>query len=69
MRALGPRLALLSGLLDMLKGTAAVLLARFVGAGIEVEVLPAWPRSSATAGLPSWGSPAAGRLGGFGARS
>jgi len=39
MRALGPRLALLSGLLDMLKGTAAVLLARFVGAGIEVEVL------------------------------
>jgi glycerol-3-phosphate acyltransferase PlsY len=39
MRALGPRLALLSGLLDMLKGTAAVLLARFVGAGVEVEVL------------------------------
>jgi acyl phosphate:glycerol-3-phosphate acyltransferase len=39
MRALGPRLALLSGLLDMLKGTAAVLLARWVGAGIEVEVL------------------------------
>ena len=39
MRALGPRLALLSGLLDMLKGTVAVLLARFVGAGIEVEVL------------------------------
>jgi glycerol-3-phosphate acyltransferase PlsY len=39
MRALGPRLALLSGLLDMLKGTAAVLLVRFVGAGIEVEVL------------------------------
>jgi len=39
MRALGPRLALLSGLLDMLKGTAAVLLARALGAGIEVEVL------------------------------
>ena len=39
MRALGPRLALVSGLLDMLKGTAAVLLARFVGAGVEVEVL------------------------------
>jgi glycerol-3-phosphate acyltransferase PlsY len=39
MRAVGPRLALLSGLLDMLKGTAAVLLARFLGAGIEVEVL------------------------------
>jgi glycerol-3-phosphate acyltransferase PlsY len=39
MRALGPRLALVSGLLDMLKGTAAVLLVRFVGAGVEVEVL------------------------------
>ncbi len=39
MRALGPRLALVSGLLDMLKGTAAVLLARLLGAGIEVEVL------------------------------
>jgi glycerol-3-phosphate acyltransferase PlsY len=39
MRALGPRLALVSGLLDMLKGTAAVLLVRWVGAGVEVEVL------------------------------
>jgi len=39
MRALGPRLALLSGLLDMLKGTAAVLLVRLVGASVEVEVL------------------------------
>ncbi len=39
MRAIGPRLALVSGLLDMLKGTAAVLLARFLGAGVEVEVL------------------------------
>jgi glycerol-3-phosphate acyltransferase PlsY len=39
MRAVGPRLALVSGLLDMLKGTAAVLLARFLGAGVEVEVL------------------------------
>jgi glycerol-3-phosphate acyltransferase PlsY len=39
MRAVGPRLALLSGVLDMLKGTAAVLLVRFVGAGVEVEVL------------------------------
>jgi len=39
MRALGPRLALVSGLLDMLKGTAAVLLARALGAGVEVEVL------------------------------
>lgn len=38
-RALGPRLALVSGLLDMLKGTAAVLLVRVVGAGVEVEVL------------------------------
>lgn len=39
MRALGPRLALLSGLLDMLKGTAAVLVARVLAAGVEVEVL------------------------------
>ena len=38
-RALGPRLALVSGLLDMLKGTVAVLLVRAVGAGVEVEVL------------------------------
>ena len=42
MRALGPRLALLSGLLDMLKGTAAVLLARALGAAPEVEVLAAF---------------------------
>lgn len=41
MRALGPRLALLAGLLDMLKGTVAVLLARALGAGVEVEVLAA----------------------------
>lgn len=39
MRALGPRLALVSGILDMLKGTVAVLLAVALGAGIEVEVL------------------------------
>ena len=39
MRALGPRLALVSGLLDMLKGTAAVLLVRLLGADVEVEVL------------------------------
>lgn len=39
MRAVGPRLALASGLLDMLKGTAAVLLVRLLGAGVEVEVL------------------------------
>lgn len=38
-RALGPRLALVSGILDMLKGTAAVLLVRLLGAGVEVEVL------------------------------
>jgi glycerol-3-phosphate acyltransferase PlsY len=40
-RALGPRLALVSGLLDMLKGTVAVLLVRALGAGVEVEVLAA----------------------------
>jgi len=39
MRAIGPRLALLAGLLDMLKGTVAVLLARALGAGVEVQVL------------------------------
>ncbi len=39
MRALGPRLALLSGILDMFKGTVAVLLARALGSGPEVEVL------------------------------
>jgi glycerol-3-phosphate acyltransferase PlsY len=39
MRALGPRLALASGILDMLKGTVAVLLARLLGTGVEVEVL------------------------------
>lgn len=41
MRALGPRLALLSGILDLLKGTAAVLLARWLGAGTGVEVVAA----------------------------
>jgi glycerol-3-phosphate acyltransferase PlsY len=41
MRALGPRAALASGLLDMLKGTVAVLLARWLGAGPWVEVLAA----------------------------
>jgi len=41
MRALGPRAALVSGLLDMLKGTVAVLLARWLGAGPWVEVLAA----------------------------
>lgn len=42
MRALGPRLALLSGILDLLKGSAAVLLARVLGAGPEVEVFAAF---------------------------
>ena len=41
MRALGPRLALLAGLLDMLKGTAAALLAWAIGAGVLVQVLAA----------------------------
>jgi len=39
MRAMGPRLALLSGILDLLKGTVAVLLARALGAGTGVEVV------------------------------
>jgi glycerol-3-phosphate acyltransferase PlsY len=41
MRALGPRLAILSGLLDMLKGTAVVLLAYALGAGTGVAVVAA----------------------------
>jgi glycerol-3-phosphate acyltransferase PlsY len=41
MRAMGPQLALVSGLLDMLKGTAAVLLARWFDAGTAVEVVAA----------------------------
>jgi len=40
-RALGPGLAVLTGLLDVCKGIAAVLLARAVGAGAVVEVLAA----------------------------
>jgi glycerol-3-phosphate acyltransferase PlsY len=39
MRALGPRLALLSGLLDMFKGTVAVLVVMWLGAGVAVEAL------------------------------
>ncbi|HEY6057087.1 MAG TPA: glycerol-3-phosphate 1-O-acyltransferase PlsY [Candidatus Limnocylindrales bacterium] len=39
MRAIGPRLALVSGLLDMAKGIVAVLVARALGAGPAVEVL------------------------------
>jgi len=49
MRAIGPRLALLSGLLDMLKGTAAVGLAWALGAGVEGRPWRAWRRSSGTA--------------------
>lgn len=41
MRALGPRLALVAGLLDVAKGAAAVLLARALDAGTAVEVLAA----------------------------
>jgi glycerol-3-phosphate acyltransferase PlsY len=41
LRALGPGAALASGLLDMLKGTVAVLLARWLGAGPWIEVLAA----------------------------
>lgn len=41
MRALGPRLALVSGFLDVAKGVAAVLLARVLGAGAGVEVVAA----------------------------
>lgn len=41
MRALGPRLAAVSGILDVGKGVAAVLLARLFGAGMEVEILAA----------------------------
>jgi glycerol-3-phosphate acyltransferase PlsY len=41
MRALGPRAALVSGLLDMTKGTVAVLIARWLGAGPWIEVFAA----------------------------
>jgi glycerol-3-phosphate acyltransferase PlsY len=41
MRALGPRLALVSGLLDAAKGAAVVLLAWVVGAGTGVAVFAA----------------------------
>jgi acyl phosphate:glycerol-3-phosphate acyltransferase len=41
MRTVGPRLALLSGLLDAAKGSVAVLLAFAVGAGMGVAVLAA----------------------------
>ncbi len=41
LRAVGPRLALTAGLLDMLKGVVVVLLARLLGAGPWVEVAAA----------------------------
>jgi acyl phosphate:glycerol-3-phosphate acyltransferase len=41
MRALGPRLALLSGLLDVGKGIVAVLIAIAVGGGLGLQVLAA----------------------------
>ncbi|HEY4751815.1 MAG TPA: glycerol-3-phosphate acyltransferase, partial [Candidatus Limnocylindrales bacterium] len=41
MRALGPRLALLSGLLDAAKGAVAVLLAWWAGGGTALAVLAA----------------------------
>jgi glycerol-3-phosphate acyltransferase PlsY len=41
MRALGPRLALVSGLLDVLKGIVAVLIAIAVGGGLGLQVLAA----------------------------
>ena len=41
MRALGPRAAALSGLLDMLKGVVAVLLAIAAGGGLPLEILAA----------------------------
>ncbi len=41
LRALGPRAAAVSGLLDMLKGTAAVALVRLLGLGPAFEVIAA----------------------------
>ena len=61
MRAMGTRLALLSGILDLLKGTAAVLLARALGAGTGRRGRRRDSRpSSATAARRSLGSGAAG---------
>jgi glycerol-3-phosphate acyltransferase PlsY len=41
MRALGPRAAAASGLLDVIKGMVAVLIAIAVGAGLPVQILAA----------------------------
>lgn len=40
-RAAGSRAAILAGILDLLKGSAAVLLARILGAGLLFEILAA----------------------------
>jgi acyl phosphate:glycerol-3-phosphate acyltransferase len=42
MRALGPRAALMSGLLDVLKGIVAVVIAFVVGGGLGLEILAAF---------------------------
>jgi glycerol-3-phosphate acyltransferase PlsY len=42
MRALGPRAALMSGLLDVLKGIVAVIIAFLAGGGLGLEVLAAF---------------------------
>jgi glycerol-3-phosphate acyltransferase PlsY len=42
MRALGPRAALISGLLDVLKGIVAVVIAFLAGGGLGLEVLAAF---------------------------
>jgi glycerol-3-phosphate acyltransferase PlsY len=41
MRAMGPRLALVSGILDLLKGTFVVLMAGWLGGGTGVQVVAA----------------------------
>ena len=42
MRALGPRAALMSGLLDVLKGIVAVVIAFLAGGGLGLEILAAF---------------------------
>ncbi|MGZ6269140.1 MAG: glycerol-3-phosphate 1-O-acyltransferase PlsY [Candidatus Limnocylindrales bacterium] len=41
LRALGPRAAIASGLLDVAKGVIAVLFARLLGTGLAIEILAA----------------------------
>lgn len=67
LRALGPRAALASGLLDVLKGVSAVVIAIVLGAGLGVQVLAAlaailghsrsvWINFSGGRGIaPGWG--------------